>query len=340
MSDTPLLRFDHVSMAFDTNGGFLKKKQKIHALSDINLDIFPGDIVAIVGESGCGKTTIGKLICDVYQPSEGKVFYNGLDIHSCGPQSREYRDYRMAVQMVHQDSYAALNPQHTIFKSLSYPILAHGIAANRLEALDQLVRLFNLVGLTPAEDFLFKYPHQLSGGQRQRTLLARALSVKPKLIVADEPVSMVDVSLRISLLDLMSKMNKELGVSFVYITHDLATARYIAKNGKLLVMYLGKIVEVGNLDTVLQDPCHPYLQALLSAIPAPDPRIENGGLLLKKADMPSNIAMPQGCSFHNRCLYCQERCETEAPEPRMFRDRQIVCHNAEIIPRWKWNHDG
>lgn len=336
MNDTPLLSFDHVSMQFDTNGGFLKKKQQIHALSDINLDIFSGDIVAVVGESGCGKTTIGKLICDVYKPSEGKVLYNGADIHSISPKSQEYKDYRMAVQMVHQDSYAALNPQHTIFKSLSYPILAHGIAANRLEALDQLVKLFNLVGLTPAEDFLFKYPHQLSGGQRQRTLLARALSVKPKLIVADEPVSMVDVSLRISLLDLMSKMNKELGVSFVYITHDLATARYIAQNGRLLVMYLGKIVEFGDLNAVLSDPCHPYLQALLSAIPAPDPRIKSEGLLLKDADMPSNVDMPDGCSFHTRCLYCTEKCEKETPGLREFKGRQIACHNAEQVPEWKW----
>lgn len=338
MADQPLIKLDHVSIVFENNAGFLKPKKKIGAVVDVSLDIVPGEIVAVVGESGCGKTTIGKMIVDVYKPTSGTVTYNGKNTATLDKKSKEYEDFRLGVQMVHQDSYAALNPSRTIFQSLSAPIMQHKLATNRLETLDQLVKLFTMVGLTPAEDFLFKYPHQLSGGQRQRTLLARALSVQPKLIVADEPVSMVDVSLRISLLDLMSRMNETLNVAFVYITHDLATARYIAKRGRIVVMYLGKIVEMGDLNEVLEHPHHPYLQALLAAIPIPDPRISKRqvDLPLRSIDMPSNINPPSGCRFHPRCPYWKEICAREDPELRPYGGGKIACHFAESIPQWKW----
>lgn len=338
MSKESLMRIENVSMVFENNPGFFKPKKKIGAVIDVNLDINPGEIIAVVGESGCGKTTIGKILTGVYHPTSGKILYNGKDISQMGKSSPEYNEFRLSVQMVHQDSYAALNPARTIFQSLSAPIIQHKLASNRLETLDQLVRLFTMVGLTPPEDFLFKYPHQLSGGQRQRTLLARALSVQPKLIIADEPVSMVDVSLRISLLDLMSRMNDELDVAFVYITHDLATARYVAKNGRIVVMYLGKIVETGRLNEILEHPHHPYLQALIAAIPAPDPRISQKSvtLPLRSIDMPSNINPPSGCRFHPRCPYWKPVCEKEDPELREYKGGKIACHCAESIPEWKW----
>lgn len=334
----PLLRLDDVSMIFENNPGLFKPKKKVGAALGINIDINPGEIVAVVGESGCGKTTIGKVITNIHTPSKGRVLYNGKDVAKMKKNSKEYDDFRLGVQMVHQDSYAALNPNRTIFQSLSAPILRHHLASGRLDTLGQLVKLFELVGLTPAEDFLFKYPHQLSGGQRQRTLLARALSVQPKLIVADEPVSMVDVSLRISLLDLMSRMNEEMGVAFVYITHDLATARYIAHNGRLVVMYLGRIVETGDLNEVLEHPRHPYLQALLAAIPLPDPKIskQKSELPLRSVDMPSNVNPPSGCRFHPRCPYWKPICEKEEPQLRELNGELIACHCAEEIPEWKW----
>jgi len=337
--NAPLMRLSHINMTFHNNPGFLRKKKKIGALVDVSLDVNPGEIVAIVGESGCGKTTIGKLITGVYRPTEGDVFYAGGNIRALKKGSAEYNAFRLGVQMVHQDSYAALNPSRTIFQSLSDPLIRHKLSKNRVESLDILVDLFERVGLTPPEHFLFKYPHQLSGGQRQRTLLARALSVKPRLIVADEPVSMVDVSLRISLLDLMGRMNSEMDVAFVYITHDLATARYIAQGGRLVVMYLGKIVETGDLSLVLNSPRHPYLQALITAIPIPDPRVSRkvNTLPLRSLDMPSNVSPPTGCRFHPRCPYCQPRCENEEPELRAFEGELIACHFAEQVPEWKWD---
>lgn len=335
----PLMRLDHVSMIFENNPGFMKPKKKIGAVIDVSLDIHPGEIIAVVGESGCGKTTIGKMVTGIHHATHGTITYKGQDISKLRPHSPEYNDFRLGVQMVHQDSYAALNPSHTIFSSLSAPIMRHKLAKNRVQALDQLVELFGMVGLTPPEHFLFKYPHQLSGGQRQRVLLARALSVKPKLIVADEPVSMVDVSLRISLLDLMSRMNTDLDVAFIYITHDLATARYIAKNGRIVVMYLGTIVETGDLNEVLMNPRHPYLQALLSAIPIPDPDVSRkmNDLPLRSVDMPSNVNPPSGCRFHPRCLYCEKICEEVVPELREYEGGKIACHLAEKIPQWTWN---
>lgn len=335
---SPLMRLEDASVVFENNPGAFQKKKRVGAMLNVSFDVNPGEIIAVVGESGCGKTTIGKTITGIHKPTGGRVLYNGADISKLRPKSDAYHDYRLGVQIVHQDSYAALNPSRTIFQSLSAPILRHKLATNRLETLAQLVDLFTLVGLTPAEDFLFKYPHQLSGGQRQRTLLARALSVRPQLIVADEPVSMVDVSLRISLLDLMARMNEEMKVAFLYITHDLATARYIAKNGRIIVMYLGKIVEMGDLNEVLERPRHPYLQALIAAIPLPDPRIArlNTELPLRSVDMPSNVNPPSGCRFHPRCPYWKPVCAEKEPELRDFKGGRIACHFAEEIPEWKW----
>lgn len=332
---TPLLRMEHVSVEFATGRRF-RRKQTLTALSDFSLDIMPGDMIAVVGESGCGKTTIGKVINEIYRPTSGHVYFGGMDMELLRKDAALHKKYRLAVQMVHQDSYAALNPSRTIFQSLCAPLLAHGIAGNRLEALDALIHLFSLVGLTPAEDFLFKFPHQLSGGQRQRVLLARALSVKPRLVVADEPVSMVDVSLRISLLNLMNQMNRELGVAFVYITHDLATARYVAQKGKLLVMYFGRTVELGDLEDVLSHPRHPYLQALLSAIPSASPERlgQRPRLLLKEADCLDDAAPTEGCLFCPRCLYSREICKATVPELTAVAGTLVACHRVKEVPVW------
>jgi peptide/nickel transport system ATP-binding protein len=324
-----LVEVNDASIEFDNR---VNKKQKVCVLSDINLSIEEGEIVAVVGESGCGKTTLGKMIVGIYKPTKGKVVYKGKDITRL--KRGEFKDYRLGVQMVHQDSFAALNPNRTIFQSLSMPLLQHKIVKNREEAEKLLREYFEEVGLVPQEQFLYKYPHQLSGGQRQRILLARALSVKPKLIVADEPVSMVDVSLRISLIDLMTKMNKKYNISFIYITHDLATARYIAKNGRLVVMYLGKIIELNNIYDAIDSPKHPYFHALLAAVQEHvGSRKDNGSkkLPLRTLDMPSIVNPPTGCKFHTRCPYYTEKCEKEEPELVKYKGGYVACHYVREI---------
>ena len=295
-----LMSIRDLSIEFSKKKNMFSKVKPIRVLHNINLDIHEGEIVAVVGESGCGKTTLGKAICGLYKPATGNITFNGKDIWKCSKEERE--DYRNSTQMVQQDSYAALNPVRNIYQILSGPILEKGIVKNQAEARVRVAELLRTVELNPAELFFEKYPHQLSGGQRQRILMARAISLSPKLIVADEPVSMIDVSLRISILNLMSRLNKELGIAFVYITHDLATARYIAQSGKICAMYLGKMVEYGDILPVIKAPQHPYLQVLISAVPVPDPEVEKGKkrLPLKSIDMPSVANPPSGCPFNPR----------------------------------------
>lgn len=331
-----LLELKKVGIEFENNRGLFSKARKVGAVVDVDLTVKMGEILAIVGESGCGKTTIGKLVTGLHKPTSGQVEYMDRDIWTLG--KKDYEGYRKSVQMVHQDSYAALNPARTIFQSLYAPLAHHKLAVGKKDARARLEELFTMVGLTPPEQFLDKYPHQLSGGQRQRILLARALSMQPKLIVADEPVSMVDVSLRISLLDLMSEMNKKFNIAFIYITHDLATARYIASYGRIAVMYLGKVVEIGKLEQVLSKPRHPYLQALLSAVPIPDPRVARNmkPLPLKSPDMPDPSNPPLGCRFHPRCPYADELCERKEPLLNSLNGEMVACHNVERMPDWKW----
>lgn len=324
-----LLTINQMGIEFESR---TKKNEKVKILQDINLSINEGEIIALVGESGCGKTTLGKAIVGLYPPTHGTISYKGKDITKLS--KKEYSDFRLGVQMVHQDSFAALNPNRTIFQSLSLPLLQNKIAKNKKEAEEILREYFGEVGLTPAEQFLYKYPHQLSGGQRQRILLARALSVKPKIIVADEPVSMVDVSLRIALIDLMTRMNQKYKISFVYITHDLATARYVAKDGRLAVMYLGKIVELNNIRQAIDNPVHPYFKALIAAVPSHVGRgkSEMKDLPLRSLDMPSVNNPPSGCSFHTRCPYYDTRCEKESPVLREYeKGGMVACHFAEKI---------
>ncbi|MCJ8007521.1 ABC transporter ATP-binding protein [Lederbergia wuyishanensis] len=328
-----LLQLNDVSVIFEgkTDG----VKHTIPAMVDVNLSFDSGEIVALVGESGCGKTTLGKVLTGLQKPTKGELFYKGKNVWSMN--KAEFAEYRSSVQLVQQDSYAALNPAKTIFQSLSAPILQNKIVKGKKAAHEKVCELLRTVELTPPEQFLEKYPHQLSGGQRQRVLMARAISLNPKLIVADEPVSMVDVSLRLSILNLMAKLNKEMGIAFVYITHDLATARYIAKNGRLAVMYLGKIVELGSVRNVLAAPRHPYLQALLTAVPVPDPKVAKGKreLPLKSLEMPSISNPPSGCAFNPRCPYADETCVLVQPKLDFHGDDLVACHHAERIPEWK-----
>lgn len=271
----------------------------LRAVQDVSLRIAPGEIVTVVGESGCGKSSLGKLVLGVEKPTAGRVLYGDQVLHA----SAWTRALRSSVQVVHQDSYASLNPVRKIRSILGDPIRQHRLKTTVEELLAS-------VGLDPPDYFANKYPFQLSGGQRQRVSIARATLLSPKLIVADEPVSGVDASLRLAILDLMRRLADERGIAFFYITHDLATARYLARGGRMLVMYLGRVVEQGPVADVLDHPRHPYLHALLAALPGRERR----PLPLRSLDMPDPRNPPGGCAFHPRCPRAQDRCASESPE--------------------------
>lgn len=333
-SNVPVVELKHVDMTFTKHGGIGKKPTLIHALTDVSLTIGQGEVLALVGESGGGKSTIGNVISGIYQPTGGQLLFDGVDVSRMTRQ--QHVEYRRQVQIVQQDAYAALNPVHTVFHSLSAPLLQKRIVRGRKAALAKVTELLEMVELRPVDQFIDKYPHQLSGGQRQRILLARAISLEPRLIIADEPVSMIDVSLRVSALNLMHRLNEQTGISFLYITHDLATARYIGRAGRVAVLYMGQIVEEGPVNAVTTSPKHPYLQTLISVVPIPDPWVARNRkrIELKSLDMPSPIAPPSGCRFHTRCPYAQPICQQQRPEMREYEGRNVACHLVEQLPQW------
>ncbi|HEY3063912.1 MAG TPA: ABC transporter ATP-binding protein, partial [Chloroflexota bacterium] len=294
MSTPALVELDRVSRRFETPGGTLT------AVDDVSLAVRPAEIVCLVGESGCGKTTTGRLLTGLTRPSAGRVLFQGQDVWRA--RGAEFSAFRRAVQIVHQDPYASLNPTRTVFQTLSAPLDRHRLTRGPATR-KRVTELLKLVDLTPPEDFVDKYPHQLSGGQRQRVSIARALTVEPRFIVADEAVSMVDVSIRISLLNVLLRLRDQLGMSCVLITHDLAVARYFGRQGRIGVMYLGRLVEVGETEHLVADPAHPYTAALIAAIPEADPLLTRGKtrVPLRSAEVPSLLHLPAGCSFHPRC---------------------------------------
>jgi peptide/nickel transport system ATP-binding protein len=305
----------------------------VTAVDGISFGIREGDVVCLVGESGCGKTTTGKMIAGLLKPTEGEVFYNGHSIWSDGGRRGEdFKSYRLGVQIIHQDPYASLNPSHTVYKILSTPLLHHGLAANRTTATDQVTELLTTVGLAPVEDFITKYPHQLSGGQRQRVSVARALTVNPRVIVADEAVSMVDVSIRVSLLNILANLKRDLNVTYLFITHDLAIAKFFAWEGHIAVMYVGSIVELATTPQLVNDPRHPYSKALLAAVPEADPELtrKKERLQLRSQDIPSLLNLPSGCRFHPRCPFFEKGlCDVKRPQLTPVGDgRSVACHIA------------
>jgi peptide/nickel transport system ATP-binding protein len=312
------------------NRRFKQMRKVVTAVDDVNLSIAPKEIVCLVGESGCGKTTTGKIAVGLLEASDGEIRFEGKDIKKMT--TAEYTHYRRSVQMVHQDPYASLNPVRTIYQTISAPLLYHKLVSDDKAARRRAIELLELVDLTPAEEILDKFPHQLSGGQRQRVSVARALTVNPSFIVADEAVSMVDVSIRASLLNMLGRLNRELGVGFLFITHDLALAKYFAWEGRIGVMYTGRMVEIGRTPGLIERPQHPYTAALLSAIPEADPRITRAKerIVLRSDDIPSLTRLPAGCHFHPRCpVWLEGKCDKDQPvltevEP----GQQVACHVA------------
>lgn len=331
---TPLVRLEHLEMNFYKGGGLFSKRKELNALHDIDFHINPGEVAVVVGESGSGKTTMANVIAGLLKPTKGTFEFNGVDLQKMSKE--QFMDYRSNIQMIQQDSYAALNPMRTMYKSLGDPLILNKYATKDNLA-QKVAEALETVDLTPPENYIHKYPHQLSGGQRQRSLIARAVSMKPQLILADEPVSMIDVSLRVSILNLIAKLNMEHNIAILYITHDLATARYVGKNGRIAVMYLGQIVETGNLQEVISNPRHPYLQALLYAVPIPDPRLSRirKKAVFTSADLPEISNMPSGCRFHTRCIHCKDICKEKVPTPVQRGASLVTCHRVDELPKFE-----
>lgn len=290
-------------------------KLSVQAVDDASLTLYPGRATALVGESGSGKTTVARMLARIYDPTSGTIRFRGESIKLKGSGAASLRSYRRHIQMVFQDPFSSLNPVHNVRYHLSRPLRVHGHARTEQEVNEQVLALLRRVSLSPAEQFIEKYPHQLSGGQRQRVAIARALAAQPEIVLADEPVSMLDVSIRLDILNLLTRLKDEERLAFLFITHDIASARYFAED--ILVMYAGQMVEGGPSDDVIQSPKHPYTQLLLSV--APDPGrvqqiIEHGNSIVPaRGEIPSLIKPPTGCRFHPRCPHAMPICSEKKP---------------------------
>jgi peptide/nickel transport system ATP-binding protein len=321
MSSTAL-EVSHLSKRFPASTG-LRGKSFVHAVDDVSFELRPGTITALVGESGSGKSTVARLLARLYVPSDGVISFLGRDVVQ-DKTRREVLKYRSQVQMIFQDPFGSLNPVKTIRHHIERPLRIHKIVpSDQIES--RTYELLETVGLVPAVHVAEKFPHQLSGGQRQRVAIARALAVKPKVLLADEPTSMLDVSIRIGILNLMLDLKEEHEIAFLYVTHDLASARYIADD--ILVMYAGQIVESGPIDEVLADPLHPYTQLLLSAVPDPATGLEVNRIEIRKGLASAAVDPPEGCRFVQRCPIAIDVCSRVTPPLVAARlDQAARCH--------------
>jgi oligopeptide/dipeptide ABC transporter ATP-binding protein len=296
----------------------------VHALDGVSFDIGSGDAVAVVGESGCGKTTLGRLLLKLVEPTAGSIDFDGVAL--AGLAGEELRAFRRQAQLVFQNPFDALNPRFTIYRAVAEPLLNAGI--DKAEHMDRVATAFRRVHLPDLDRYLDKYPHQLSGGQLQRVVLARALVLSPRFLVADEPVSMLDVSVRAGILALMREVRDAMGLTAVYISHDLALVRYLCE--RTLVMYLGRIVEDGPTEEIVRRPRHPYTQALVAAVPVPDADQPRTPLPIK-GNVPDAREPPSGCPFRDRCPHAMARCANETPPLRSIGGgHQMACHLESV----------
>jgi oligopeptide/dipeptide ABC transporter ATP-binding protein len=329
----PLVKVDQLSKLFPVSRGMFRKPVDfIHAVDGISFEIAPGESLGLVGESGCGKSTTGRMLVRLSEATSGQILLgdsHGTDdlVDVAHIDDSDMGKFRRRVQMIFQDPYESMNPRRTVFETVAEPLAVQNIGTLN-EREERVVAMLQLVGLTPPHTFLFRYPHELSGGQRQRVAIARALVLDPSFVVADEPTSMLDVSIRISIMDLMLKLAEDFNVSYLYITHDLAVARYMCD--RIAVMYLGKIVEIGDTEEVLGNPQHPYTRALLSAVPVPDPSFKKPEVQILGGITKAINPLPR-CRFIERCPFAQSICETEDHPP--LEDKGgghfVACHLVE-----------
>lgn len=324
-SDSVLLHVDKLVKHFPIMRGIIFQKQigAVHAVDGVTFDIFRGETLGLVGESGCGKSTTGRAILQLHKPTSGHVYFEGVDLVTLAP--NELRKMRRKMQMVFQDPYASLNPRMTIGEIIGEPLRLHGMA-NRKESDERVVELLKLVGLNPA--YANRYPHEFSGGQRQRVGVARSLSLNPSLIVCDEPISALDVSIQAQVVNLLEDLQEQLHLTYLFIAHDLSMVRHISS--RVAVMYLGCIVELASRDELYGNPIHPYTQALLSAVPIPDPEAErNRKRIILEGEVPSPANPPSGCRFSTRCSCASDNCKEVVPEYREVSPGHFVaCHSA------------
>ena len=318
-----LLKVDRLKKYFPIRHGmFARHVGDVKAVDDVSFELYEGETLGIVGESGCGKSTTGRAIMRLHEPTEGKVLFDGIELTDLN--SEQMRKVRRDIQMVFQDPYASLNPRHTVEKILEEPLIVHGIG-NAKERKNKVREYLEIVGLSSYH--AKRYPHQFSGGQRQRIGIARALMTNPKLIIADEPVSALDVSIQAQVLNLMQRLQDDLKLTYIFIAHDLGVVRHISD--RVGVMYLGRLVEIAESESLYHEPLHPYTQALLSAVPIPDPVYEREQLLLK-GDIPSPSNPPTGCTFHTRCPHAMEKCKQVIPMLQKIKSgHSVACHLYE-----------
>ncbi len=325
--DEIVLKVSNLRTLFPVSRGIVgtllfRPRRYVHAVDGVSFSVARGEILGLVGESGSGKTTTALSILGLVEPTEGEILFNGQSVSEL-VHSRERLRLRQQMQIIFQDPYESLNPRQTVFATVAEPLEVHRLVKTRAETVERVRVALDAAGLKPPEAFFHRYPQELSGGQRQRVVIASALVLNPQLLVADEPVSMLDVSIRAEILNLLLQLRDQRGITILYITHDLATAAYFTD--RVAVMYLGKIVEIGPTKTVLNDPRHPYTQALLSVIPVPNPRRRRKRTILE-GETPNPIDLPPGCRFHPRCPVATAQCSQAEPELcNVGTDHQVAC---------------
>ncbi len=316
-----ILELSHLRKLFPLKGGLFSAKHHVHALDGITLSLAKGEVLAVVGESGCGKSTLALTLLNLEKPTEGTIAFKGQDVTNL--KGAKVKELRRNVQMIFQDPYESLDPIMTVAELVAEPLVIHKLFKTKRERNAKVKETLEEVGLSPAESYLHRYPHELSGGQRQRVVIASALVLEPELLIADEPVSMLDVSIRADILNLLSDLQKDKGISFIFITHDLSTAASFAN--RIAVMYLGRIVEIGTTHEVLKNPQHPYTKALLSVSPVANPRLRRKRQILE-GDPPNPINLPKGCRFAPRCPAVINQCKEIDPQLKPINaNHEVAC---------------
>jgi oligopeptide transport system ATP-binding protein len=315
-----LMQSKNLKKHFADAGGWLSKQKNIvKAVDNVDLEIYQHETLALVGESGCGKSTLARLLINLLQPTAGEVYFKGENIFSLSAELT--KQFKKQVQFIFQDPYACLNPRMKVIDIIGEPLTTHNLAAGKSKEI-RVEQLMNLVGLR--KEFMHRYPHQFSGGQRQRIGIARALTLNPELLICDEPVSALDVSIQSQILNLLKDLQGQFGLTYFFISHNLSVVRYMAD--RVCVMFLGKVVELGDCKEIFEQPLHPYTSFLMNAAPIPNPKLRNRKRLLLEGEVPSPMNPPPGCRFHTRCPYVQEICRLEEPELADYGGRKCACH--------------